>query len=164
MDCQAEEHVALNVNGTLRELQIKPSRTLLDVLREDLNLTGAKLACDNGECGSCIVLLGRRPAKACLLAAKRAQGKDVTTIEGLARLSAAHADSGESAWAAYHPLQQALSRERRHPMRVLHSGDDHAGERTPDEEQQPYTRRSREEPVAQHVPLYRLHEDHRCRS
>lgn len=108
MDCQAAEHVVLNVNGTLRELQIKPSRMLLDVLREDLNLTGAKLACDNGECGSCIVLLGRRPAKACLLAAKRAQGKEVTTIEGLARSSTAPSDPGKSAWPAYHPLQQAF--------------------------------------------------------
>ena len=108
MGCQAAEHVVLNVNGTLREMRVKPSRTLLEVLREDLDLTGAKLACDNGECGSCIVLLGRRPAKACLLAVNRAQGKVITTIEGLAAPPAAPSDSGDSAWAAYHPLQQAF--------------------------------------------------------
>ena len=84
MTSEACESIQLTVNGEAVEVTAPSSRSLLDVLREDLDLTGAKQACDNGECGSCIVLLGRKPAKACLLAAKRAAGKELTTIEGLA--------------------------------------------------------------------------------
>ena len=70
--------IILNVNGQRRHVAPGASRTLLDVLRDDLDLTGAKKACDNGECGSCIVLMGRKPAKACLLAPGRAVGRDVS--------------------------------------------------------------------------------------
>ena len=58
--------------------------TLLEMLRENLGLTGAKQACDNGECGSCIVLMNGKPTKSCLLSADRAAEKKVLTIEGLA--------------------------------------------------------------------------------
>ncbi len=59
-------------------------RTLLDHLREELDLTGAKKACDNGECGSCIVMMNGKPTKSCLLPAERAANKNILTIEGLA--------------------------------------------------------------------------------
>ena len=75
--------LVLSVNGERRQLMIEPHRPLLDLLRDDLDLTGSKKACDDGECGSCIVLLGEKAVKSCLLPASRAEGKEVTTIEGL---------------------------------------------------------------------------------
>ena len=60
-------------------------RTLLDVLREDLGLIGAKEGCGIGECGSCTVLMGGRPVKSCILLALQADGEEITTIEGLAK-------------------------------------------------------------------------------
>ncbi|MCH7997035.1 MAG: 2Fe-2S iron-sulfur cluster binding domain-containing protein, partial [Chloroflexi bacterium] len=59
--------IVLTVNGERREIETDPDRTLLDVLREDLDLTGAKVACDGGECGSCIVLFGGTGVMSCLL-------------------------------------------------------------------------------------------------
>lgn len=104
----AQIDVVLDVNGTPRELVIPESRTLLDVIRDDLDLTGAKKACDNGECGSCIVLLGNKPAKACLLEARRAQRKPIVTIEGLAT-QAIYSDKGaEGENPALHPLQRSF--------------------------------------------------------
>ncbi len=104
----ATERISLTVNGRVRELEAPPARTLLDVLREDLYLTGAKLACDDGECGSCFVLLGKKPTKACLLTANRCQGKEITTIEGLNGHDRAGLDGGSSATGALHPLQEAF--------------------------------------------------------
>lgn len=80
--------------------------TLLDLLREDLDLTGAKKACDNGECGSCIVLMNGKPTKACLLAAERAAGKEVVTIEGLAP-EGYDLQPGQDL-SVLHPIQQAF--------------------------------------------------------
>jgi xanthine dehydrogenase YagT iron-sulfur-binding subunit len=82
---QAEKlAIKLNVNGEAHELLVDPRRTLMDVLRDDLDLTGAKKACDGGECGSCTVLLGGRGVMSCLLAVGRVGAKEVVTIEGLA--------------------------------------------------------------------------------
>ena len=106
MDCRTVERVALTVNGTRRDLEIEPSRTLLDVLREDLDLTGAKLACDNGECGSCIVMMNGKPTKSCLLPAARAAGKSIMTIEGLAP-EASDLQPGDD-YSILHPIQQAF--------------------------------------------------------
>ena len=103
---QPHERTTLTVNGKAHDLQLPNERLLLDVLREDLGLTGTKKACDNGECGSCIVQLGRKPAKSCLLAAKRAEGKEVTTIEGLSP-EAAGLQPGDDL-TVLHPLQQAF--------------------------------------------------------
>ena len=78
MSQESENGCRLLVNGA--SVAVNPgSTTLLDVLREDLDLTGAKKACDNGECGSCIVLMRGKPTKACLLPARRAAGKDIVT-------------------------------------------------------------------------------------
>ncbi len=78
--------VKLKVNGTLHALMLEPNSTLLDVLREELGLTGAKKACDKGTCGSCSILVdGKTVAASCLMLAVEAQGKDIVTIEGLAK-------------------------------------------------------------------------------
>jgi len=73
------------VNGNKVELEASPSRRLLDILREDLGLTGTKEGCGEGECGACTVLLDGKPVLACLTAAISLPGCDVTTIEGLER-------------------------------------------------------------------------------
>ena len=106
MGTEAAEGVVLKVNGVEHAVDAPSSATLLDVLREDLDLTGAKKACDNGECGSCIVLMGGKPAKACLLAAKRAVGKELVTIEGLSPAAEGLQPGGDLS--VLHPLQQAF--------------------------------------------------------
>ena len=75
----------LKVNGTVHRLRVEAHRTLLDVLREDLGLIGAKEGCGIGECGSCTVIMGGRPIKSCILLALQADGEEITTIEGLAK-------------------------------------------------------------------------------
>jgi aerobic-type carbon monoxide dehydrogenase small subunit (CoxS/CutS family) len=75
--------IRLDVNGSSHELEVEPRATLLAVLREQLDLTGAKPACDRGECGACTVLLDERPVNACHLLAVQAVGRNIVTIEGL---------------------------------------------------------------------------------
>ncbi len=76
--------VALSVNGSAHTLSVAAYRTLLDVLRNDLHLTGTKEGCGSGECGACTVLLDGKPVNACLVLAVEAQGSQIMTIEGLA--------------------------------------------------------------------------------
>ncbi len=91
--------VQLNVNGETYDLVIAPYRTLVDVLREEVRLTGSKKGCDVGDCGACTVLLDGKPVNSCLVLAATAQGKEIVTIEGLAK-------NGK-----LHPLQQAFIKE-----------------------------------------------------
>ena len=88
--------IALNVNGRDHQLAFDVRTSLLDLLRERLGLTGAKKGCDHGQCGACTVLLDGRRVLACLTPAVAAQGREITTIEGLA-------SNG-----ALHPMQQAF--------------------------------------------------------
>ena len=88
--------VTLTVNGTRVELVIAPWTTLLDALRDRLDLTGTKKGCDHGQCGACTVLVDGRRINSCLTLAVMKQGAEVTTVEGLA------------ANGALHPLQQAF--------------------------------------------------------
>jgi aerobic-type carbon monoxide dehydrogenase small subunit (CoxS/CutS family) len=81
--------VELDVNGVARTALIPPRRTLLDVLRFDLGLTGAKRVCDEGECGACTVIVDGKTAYACLLLAIDCEGRRIETIEGLAAGDAA---------------------------------------------------------------------------
>ncbi|MBU0702771.1 MAG: (2Fe-2S)-binding protein, partial [Chloroflexi bacterium] len=74
----------LTVNGVEHDLEVSPDARLADVLRLDLGLTGTKIGCGEGQCGSCTVLLDGRPVRACAYPARRAAGKQVLTIEGLA--------------------------------------------------------------------------------
>ncbi len=75
--------VALRINGTEHELAVEPYRTLAQVLREQLGLTGTKIGCGEGDCGACTVLMDGKPVNSCLLLAVQAEGHDITTIEGL---------------------------------------------------------------------------------
>jgi xanthine dehydrogenase YagT iron-sulfur-binding subunit len=88
--------VALSVNGKTTELSVAPWTTLLDALRDHLDLTGTKKGCDHGQCGACTVLVDGRRINSCLALAAMQDGREITTIEGLAR-------DGE-----LHPLQQAF--------------------------------------------------------
>ena len=88
--------ITLRVNGTEHNLDVDTRVSLLDLLREHLDLTGAKKGCDHGQCGACTVLIGGRRANACLALAVACAGEEVTTVEGLA-------DGAE-----LHPLQAAF--------------------------------------------------------
>ena len=76
--------VTLRVNGESHELLVPPWRTLLEVLREIIGLTGAKRSCQEGQCGACSVLIDGKSVNSCLYLAVEAQGKEITTVEGLA--------------------------------------------------------------------------------
>jgi xanthine dehydrogenase YagT iron-sulfur-binding subunit len=77
--------IILHINGAEYMLVLEPRRTLLDTLRNDLQLTGTKKVCDMGDCGACTVLMDGRAMYACLLLAVDCQGRQITTIEGLTR-------------------------------------------------------------------------------
>jgi aerobic-type carbon monoxide dehydrogenase small subunit (CoxS/CutS family) len=76
-------HLALTVNGEPAEAAVDPTKTLLEVLREDLQLTGTKHGCELGECGACAVLLDGEPVLSCLVLAPECAGRSVETVEGL---------------------------------------------------------------------------------
>ncbi|MHC1559552.1 (2Fe-2S)-binding protein [Actinomycetospora sp. C-140] len=75
--------LTLHVNGTEHEAVVEPRRTLADVLRHDLHLTGTHVGCEHGVCGACTVLLDGAPVRACLVFAVQAEGADVRTVESL---------------------------------------------------------------------------------
>lgn len=77
--------IKLKVNGELFDLLIEPRKTLVEVLREDLHLEGTKIGCGVGDCGACTVLVDEVAVLSCLTLAVEVQGKDITTIEGLAK-------------------------------------------------------------------------------
>ena len=85
--------VTLEINGETHVLDVAPTRRLLTVLREDLALTGAKLGCGEGACGACAVLLDGAPVVSCLMPVGAAEGRPVTTIEGLAAEATALRDA-----------------------------------------------------------------------
>jgi xanthine dehydrogenase YagT iron-sulfur-binding subunit len=94
----ADIDLTLHVNGSTRRLHLDSRTTLLDALREHLGLTGTKKGCDQGACGACTVLLDGKRVLSCLTLAAQCDGRDVTTIEGLAR-------DGD-----LHPVQEAFIR------------------------------------------------------
>jgi aerobic carbon-monoxide dehydrogenase small subunit len=79
-----KEHIQLQVNGRTHELEIEPNALLLDVLRQDLRLTGTKRGCDDSSCGACTVLANGEPQMSCLMLAVSYQEAELTTIEGVA--------------------------------------------------------------------------------
>lgn len=82
--------IAFTLNGGECALEVRPNRTLLEVLHEDLGLPGTKNGCSQGVCGACTVLLDGEPVRACLTLAVRVRGRRVTTVEGLATNGALH--------------------------------------------------------------------------
>ena len=78
-----KQQIELLVNGQLYEIETEPWRTLLEVLRDGLNLTGTKVSCAEGHCGACTVIIDGEAVNACLTLAMEAQGKEILTIEGL---------------------------------------------------------------------------------
>jgi aerobic-type carbon monoxide dehydrogenase small subunit (CoxS/CutS family) len=90
-------HLALQVNGETVEASFAPYKTLLEVLREDLGLTGTKHGCELGECGACAVLIDGEPQLSCLMLAVECEGRSIETVEGMAR------------GAELHPLQAAFA-------------------------------------------------------
>lgn len=77
-------HISFALNGEVTEVAFAPHKTLLEVLREDLNLTGTKHGCELGECGTCTVLVDGRSILSCLMLGLDAEGREVTTVEGMA--------------------------------------------------------------------------------
>ena len=92
----AKISISLTINGVRRDLDVAPWTTLLDLLRDRLDLTGTKKGCDHGQCGACTVLVDGRRINSCLTLAVMKDGADITTIEGLAKDG------------TLHPLQQAF--------------------------------------------------------
>jgi aerobic carbon-monoxide dehydrogenase small subunit len=90
------EHISLTVNGAQRDLDVEPRRLLVQVLREDLDLTGTHIGCDTSQCGTCTVHVDGRAVKSCTILGVQADGATITTIEGMA--------GGD----ALHPLQTAF--------------------------------------------------------
>jgi aerobic-type carbon monoxide dehydrogenase small subunit (CoxS/CutS family) len=88
--------IRFTVNGKASNVDTDPERPLLEVLREDLGLTGTKYGCGEGQCGACTVLLDGQPVQSCVTPVQAAQGRQIVTIEGLARDG------------ALHPVQQAF--------------------------------------------------------
>lgn len=93
----AQKKIKLNVNGRGVAVMVKPTETLVDVLRDKLDLTGTKKACGLGDCGACTVLMDGKAVNSCLILAMDAQGHEITTIEGL-----------EKKDGTLHPLQEAF--------------------------------------------------------
>ena len=97
MPLHSKKHIHFTLNGEHTEVAFAPHKTLLEVLREDLNLTGTKHGCELGECGTCAVLVDGRSILSCLMLGLDAEGREVKTIEGMAN------------GAELHPLQETFA-------------------------------------------------------
>ena len=95
----AKKKITLHVNGDAYRLEVPVNRTLLSALREDVGLQGTKEGCGSGDCGACTVLLDGKPVNSCLVLAVTADGRQITTVEGLAKDD------------KLHPLQEAFIQE-----------------------------------------------------
>ena len=146
-----DDHVEIGLRLNGREVRrvVSPRTTLLDWLREDVGLTGAKKGCNEGACGTCTVLVDGRPMNSCLTLVVQCEGLEITTVEGLA------ADDGTLS-----PVQQAFRRPRRVPVRLLHAGPAAVGDRV-------HRRRARDRrghgarvDEREHLPVLGLSADH----
>ena len=97
------EHVSLVVNGVPREVDVEPRRLLVQVIREDLDLTGTHIGCDTSQCGTCTVHVDGKAVKSCTMLAVQADGAQVTTIEGMASAEGLH--PLQAAFWEHHGLQ-----------------------------------------------------------
>lgn len=96
MESRERVPVRIKINGNWVEASVKPWQTLLDFIREDMNLTGTKRGCERGDCGACTVLLEGKSRTSCNMLAVKANGREITTIEGLSK------------GANLHPVQEAF--------------------------------------------------------
>jgi aerobic carbon-monoxide dehydrogenase small subunit len=96
-------HVSLTVNGKPREVDVEPRRLLVQLIREDLDLTGTHVACDTSQCGACTVTVDGKAVKSCTMLAVQAEGSTVTTIEGMASADGLH--PLQAAFWEHHGLQ-----------------------------------------------------------
>ena len=97
--------ISLEVNGTSHEVIAPARRTLVDVLRHDLRLTGTHVGCEHGICGACTVLVDGRPARACLMFAAQAEGAQISTVESLADPDSGELGDLQRAFTEHHGLQ-----------------------------------------------------------
>ena len=111
-----KELIELRVNGRKHELAIEPMRLLLDVLRQDLQLTGSKRGCDDSSCGACTVLIDGVPMLSCTMLAASCEGQEITTVEGVSE----HGEPGGDS--------ESLRRLGRRAVRLLHARVHHDGE------------------------------------
>lgn len=81
----SKHRISLKINGRLYQIEVEANKTLLRLLREDLALTGTKCSCERGDCGLCMVWVDGKPVKSCLVLAVEVDGREITTIEGLAK-------------------------------------------------------------------------------
>ena len=135
---------SLNVNGKKLTVDVDSTVSLLAVLRNDLDLTGSKYGCGEGQCGACTVLLDGVATRSCITQVGRAAGKQITTIEGLGERWQAASAAG------------SFHQGRRDAMRLLHFGNDHVGERAADQEPKAESRRDHYRHERQHLPLRNL--------
>ena len=105
--------ITLNINGKTHELMVQPNDTLLEVLRDELDLTGSKESCGEGVCGSCTIQMDGKPVRSCLTLALEAQGTKIKTVEGLA--------TGDELSDLQHHDQQMTAEDRivHRPLQVL---------------------------------------------
>ena len=142
--------INLTVNGQAHDLQlgggsgnVEPSHTLSHTLRETLGLTGTKVSCDHGACGSCTVLIDGEPRLSCMTLTVECDGRTITTIEGLAEL-------GRRARSP----PAVLHRSHRLSMRVLHPGHDPERPGPAQRKPRPHRRPGQESPVRPFLPLH----------
>ena len=137
-------HLALTVNGEPTEVAFAPYKTLLEVLREDLNLCGTKHGCELGECGACAVLLDGQPVLSCLVLGVDCGGRDVMTVEGLV------ADG------RLHPLQETFADLGAAQCGYCTPGFLVTAKALLDENAEPVARRDQGGALRQPLPLHRL--------
>ena len=142
--------VSLEVNGTPRRIDVEPHRTLLEVLRDHLNLTGTKECCAEGECGACTVLVNERAVNACLVLGVECDGDASRDHRG-----AWPSGTPRSASARVHP-------DGSRTVRLLHSGNDHGSEVSAGDQRAPHRGRDQGRARGQLVPMRRLQPHHRC--
>ena len=138
--------VTITVNGTAETLDIEPRQLLVHVLRENLRLTGTHIGCDSTSCGACTVLVDGTPIKSCTMFGVQADGREVTTVEGL--LSAAGLDPIQAAFKEEHGLQCGYCT----PGMML------VGKALIEQNPDAQRRRRPVGDLRQHLPLHRLHE------
>ena len=140
-------HIQFALNGEPAEVAFAPHKTLLEVLREDLDLTGTKHGCELGECGTCTVLVNGRAILSCLMLGLDAEGQEVKTIEGMAE------------GAQLHPLQETFADTGAAQCGYCSPGFLLVAEELLKKNPNPIARRNQGSAVGKSVPLHWLHQD-----